>query len=72
MEVRDSKENNQTKASKWPFQINKGTFRVLNLCWIVTCKIPQTATAWVWDTVVLHAQILMHPEETSNYILHSE
>lgn len=72
MEVRDSKENNQAKASKWPLQINKGTLRVLNLCCIVTCKIPQTATAWVWDTVVLHAQILMHPDQTSNYILQPE
>lgn len=57
---------------KWSFEINKGAFRVCHLWWVLTCKIPQTATAWVWDAVGLHAQILTHPEEISDYTLHSE
>lgn len=72
MEARDSKKNNQAKASKRPFQTNKGTFRVCHLWWVLTCKIPQAATAWVWDALGLHVQILTYPEETSDYTLHSE
>lgn len=64
MEARDSKKNNQAKALKRPFQTNKGTFRVCHLWWVLTCKIPQAATARVWDAVGLHVQILTYPEET--------
>lgn len=44
---------------KTSFQIDKGTFRICSLCWVLICKIPQTTSASVWGAVALHAQILM-------------